>query len=165
MKREVKKRVGDKDSQGISRTESQLDTSTSFLDDSFSYVGRKTRYKDVPREAEERLELGNWEFQLPSSYLFWNPLLFFMDDNLKTFTFPADAVQRGSPKVPSKEPGVGGTGWRWGRLCGDSILSYLKRKWSFLFSEVYFRTEMNCWPFPGTASAQLQLGSISPEWR
>lgn len=62
MKREVKKRVGDKDSQGISRTESQLDTSTSFLDDSFSYVGRKTRYKDVPREAEERLELGNWEF-------------------------------------------------------------------------------------------------------
>lgn len=50
-----------------------------------------------------------------------------MDDNLKTFTFPADAVQRGSPKVPSKEPavGVGGGG---GAGCVETASSLILKE-------------------------------------
>lgn len=107
------------------------------------------------REAKERLELGTQEFWLLSSSLFWNTF-FFADDNLKTLKLPTGTVQRGSPEVPSKEQEAG-------VLCGESTLSYLQSKRSFLFSEVHFRTGMNPRPFPGTASAQLRLGrNVSP---
>lgn len=45
MKKEIERRVGSKDNQSTSRTERQLDTSTSFLGGrrggSFSHVGGK----------------------------------------------------------------------------------------------------------------------------
>lgn len=82
-----------------------------------------------------------------------------MDDDLKTLQSPTGADQRGSPEAPSEEQEVG-------VLCGDSTLSYLQSKRSFLFSEVHFRTGMNPRPFPGTASAQLRLGrNVSPGLR
>lgn len=63
MKREVEKRVGDKDSQGISRSERQPDTP--HLSQGLGPPrGRKTGYTDVVllREARERLEMGTQEF-------------------------------------------------------------------------------------------------------
>jgi hypothetical protein len=133
------------------------DTFTSFLGDAFSRA-RKTRYKNVAllREAKTdwRWELGN------SSCLvhLYSGTFFFVDDNLNTLRFHTVLFREGTLKYAARSRG-------WG-LCGDSTLSYLQRKRSFLFSEEHFRTGMNPQPFPGTASTQLRLGrNISPEWR
>lgn len=79
-----------------------------------------------------------------------------MDNDLKTLKFPIGTVQRGSPKVPSKEQEVG-------VLCGHGTPSYLQSERSFLFSEVHFRTGT-----PGLSLLQLSsdLGeTFPPEWR
>ena len=130
---------------------------SSFLGDAFSRA-RKTRYKNVAllREAKTdwRWELGN------SSCLvhLYSGTFFFVDDNLNTLRFHTVLFREGTLKYAARSRG-------WG-LCGDSTLSYLQRKRSFLFSEEHFRTGMNPQPFPGTASTQLRLGrNISPEWR
>ena len=136
----------------------QPDTFTSFLGDAFSHA-RKTRYKNVAllREAKTdwRRELGNSSCLV---HLYSGTFFFFVDDNLNTLHFHTVLFREGTLKYVARSRG-------WG-LCGDSTLSYLQSKRSFLFSEEHFRTGMNPQPFPGTASTQLRLGrNISPERR
>ena len=133
------------------------DNFTSFLGDSFSHA-RKTRYKNVAllREAKR-----DWKWEHGNSSCrahLYSRTFFFVDDNLDILTFHMVLFREGTLKYVARSRG-------WG-LCGDSTLSYLQRKRSFLFSEENFRTGMNPRPFPGTASTQLRLGrNSSPEWR
>lgn len=110
----------------------------------------------LPREAER-----DWTWELGNSSCLvhlYSGTFFFVDDSLNTLRFHAVLSREGTLKYAARSG-------EWG-LCGDSTLSYLQRKRSFLFSEEHFRTGMNPRPFPGTASTQLRLGrNISLEWR
>lgn len=113
--------------------------------------GRKTRYKDMalPREAKERPEMGTQEFQLPSSSLFWNPLLFFRDDSLKTLKFSSGAIQRGRPKLP--QWGAGGEGAVWRQ---HPLLSAKKKVLPLLWSAFPNWNEPQAFPRHCFSSAQ-----------
>lgn len=151
--------MGGKDNQSISRTDSQPDTS--FLGDSFSHVEGKQGIKIWLCHGRQKRD-RKWELRNSSCPVHLYSGIHFSSSGtivLKPLSSHLVLFKGGALNYPSEEQGVRG-------LCGDSTLSYLQRKRSFLFSEVHFRTGMNPRPFPVTASAQLRLGrNVPPGWR